>query len=214
MSSKKYNDVHKNYSLLNYEKILYSDLSSSTINNYSIDYNINLINLSLSKSSNYQNGLKQLESYNNYLNEINNMILFSSNKLDTSEQNNISNSEFGIDKLKLIKIIKLNDLFNTHKINNLYNFIFNNSTDNDNELNINLKMNDILDHNIYIYHNLINKNLTNKNNLQNNLQNNLNIEAFTNEIILFINKLIKRKIVKTIRYYNYMQNKINIDNNN
>ena len=237
----KNNNYHKE--ITNYEKILYSDLSTNT-NNYSINYNINLnedtdlkYDLKGINNNNILDVLVKLQGYNNILNNIsyqsisqqsyqsdsNQSISQQANQANQSDSNQ-SDSNQSDPNFKLLKIIKFDELFSIHKINNLFNFIIGETSKSNTSSNVNLNfmMDDILDDTISIYkNNTINTIINNNTNAINTIHNNiiinnkdLPINIFTNKIITFTNSLLKRKIVKVVRHYNYIQNKINIDNNN
>lgn len=222
----KNNNYHKE--ITNYEKILYSDLSTNT-NNYSINYNINLnedtdlkYDLKGINNNNILDVLVKLQGYNNILNNISNQSNQSignqsiSRQANQSDSNQANQSNQSDSNFKLLKMIKFDELFSIHKINNLFNFIIGEISKSNlsSNVNINFMMDDILDDTISIYKN---NTINTVNTIHNNIiinNKDLNIDIFTNKIITFTNSLLKRKIVKIVRHYNYIQNKINIDNNN
>lgn len=199
-----YKGIKHNNEWSNYEQLLYSEnLINSSKNNSSIcsiDYRINLNDDQTFTIPNKTKALNILHEYNNNLNLIQqHMQTNQFDQFDHLDQINVSN--------KLLKIILLDDLFNVHKLTDLFNFIIQKKTLN--STTFHLKMDKVLDDNVYIYENLNYEN----NDLFDGTKNN-NSNNFSDNIIMFINKLLKRKIQKIIRQYNYSQNKIYIDNNN
>jgi hypothetical protein len=164
--------------IVNYENELIFDLN----NNYSINYNINNNNYKYIDSENYVKALTKLKNINDYIDSI-------YQNLDDNKQN--SNKEF---KGKFINEISINDMFNLHKLNNLFNSL---SYD-----DIVYNMNDICDKKIKLYTETEKKE-------NNNIDNNL----FINQNINFLNEFVKRKTKKIIKLFNYFNNKTNINNN-
>lgn len=164
--------------IINYEKELIFDLN----NNYSIKYNITDNNYKYIDSENYIKALNKLKNINDYIDSI-----YVSNQ--DKKQN--SNQDF---KGKFINEILINDLFNVHKLNNLFNSL--------SYSDVIYNMNDICDKKIKLYTETEKKD--NK-----NIDNNL----FINQNINFLNEFIKRKTKKIIKSYNYFNNRININNN-
>ena len=164
--------------IVNYEKELIFDLN----NNYSINYNITNNNYKYINSENYVKALNKLKNINDYIDSI-------YTNLDDNKQN--INRDF---KGKFINEISVNDIFNLHKLNNLFNSL---SYD-----DVIYNMNDICDKKIKLYTETEKK--ENK-----NVDNNL----FINQNINFLNEFIKRKTKKIIRLYNYFNNRTNINNN-
>lgn len=164
--------------IVNYEKELIFDLN----NNYSINYNITNNNYKYINSENYVKALNKLKNINDYIDSI-------YTNLDDNKQN--INRDF---KGKFINEIPVNDIFNIHKLNNLFNSL---SYD-----DVIYNMNDICEKKIKLYTETEKKD--NK-----NVDNNL----FINQNINFLNEFIKRKTKKIIRLYNYFNNRTNINNN-
>jgi hypothetical protein len=171
--------INFNNDIINYEKELIFDLN----NNYSINYNITDNDHKYINPENYIKALNKLKNINDYLDLIN------VNLKDNNKQN--LNRDF---KGKFINEIFINDIFNIHKLNNLFSSL---SYD-----DIIYNMNDICDKKIKLYTETEKK--ENK-----NIDNNL----FINQNIHFLNEFIKRKIKKIIKSYNYLNNKLNINNN-
>ena len=182
------NFIHnKFFSNINNNKIEIIDYANILINNLNIDsieyiFNNKLqYNSLLNNSKNFIYILDKLNSYNNYLTSI----------IDFNDlfKYNVANN---IIPEKSIMELNLDDLFNLHKINEIYTYI--KKTDNS---NIKFMMNSILD---------------NKINIINNKDLCMNEELFINNIIFFLNKLIHYKIKKIIYKYNYHTNNIFINN--
>ncbi len=156
-----------NYDLKPYEDSLLLDLNS---NNYQVNYDFTNSKFKKIDPEIHSEILNKFNDYNTYLNNI-------LDELNIDKTDKIINRSDNF-----VNTIELNDLFNQHKINNLYYHLKKNN-------NIIMKMNDINDKTIEIYNNDMS-------------DRQIDQTQFTNHIILFINELMKAKIKKTMKLFN------------
>lgn len=182
-----------------------------TTNKQQIQYQINLLESVPYTISDKIEALTNLHNYNNKLNEIVREIYYHNDDLIDIE-NYEANSNIKNHNQTLLKKISLNDLFNIHKVTNLFNFVSDKVFGNKNYSDeLVFSFNNIFDENIYIYVNVASKEEKKQ---KQHIQIENTESKFVDKIIMFTNKLLKKKIQKIIRKYNYMQNKIYIDNIN
>jgi len=158
----------------NYENILVNSIKHNSIEYIFINKNTDYI---LNKQLHI---LNQLQKYNNYIDDI-----IKLNNFDSIKINNTT--------LKIELEIIIDDLFNLHKIKNIYLYI-------KKYINKNIKfiMNNQFDIHIYICKTTDDILISEK--------------SFFYNIVLFLNELIKIKIRKIIYLYNFNSNIIKINN--
>lgn len=160
----KNNEVVNNNKLSSYESDLFVECKiRNTLIKYCLTNKVNKIN-------NIQEILSKLYEYNKYISDI------SSKIINNDEQKNM---------------FELNDLFDHHKLEQMYSNIENNKE-------IIFEMNNMFDTTFKISYNEINEHIS--------------YESFINNVVFFLNELVKRKIIKLIKTYNFSRNEINIKN--